>query len=72
MLSEMTKIIIPVFLSMNHIYFNWIQLGRIHIMNIPCFYHTVEVFMDLACSAYKKSEHTIFLMVVKIDEEVSF
>lgn len=72
MFSEMTKIIIPVFLSMNHIYFNWIWVGRIHIINIPCLYHRVEVFMDLACSACKKSEHTIFLMVVKIDEEVSF
>lgn len=72
MFSEMTKIIIPVFLSMNHIYFNWIWVGRIHIINIPCLYHRVEVFMDLARSACKKSEHRIFLMVVKIDEEVSF
>lgn len=29
--------------SMNHMYFNWIWLGRIHIMNIPCLYHTVVI-----------------------------
>lgn len=69
MLSEITKITIPVFLSMNLIYPNWISPGIIHIINIPWLYCTDQtgVLMHLALSLYKKSENIIFLMVFKID-----
>lgn len=65
MLSEIAKITIPVFLSMNLIYPNWISSDIIHIINIPWLYHTDQtgVLMHLAPSVYKKSENVIFLMV---------